>query len=366
MTLVLIVIFTGFFYSVFLFRIITGLKYIVYPNIKADEELPKVSLIIPFRNEAENLPSLLNSVSNLNYPEDKLDIIFVDDNSDDEGSKIIRDFGGSNIRIIECGGAGKKRAIQTAVETADSEIFAITDADCRHNSVWLRTLISAFEEDTGFVAAPALFNSSGSFFDELQRIEFAGIVIASAGLIGIGQPFTCSAANIAFRKKAFEDAEGYKGNEGILSGDDEFLMQKIAYSTDWSVKYAAGNALTVFTKANAGVGDFINQRSRWASKGFAYSNSIITVQLLMIFIFFLSVLLLPFSGSEGVFLFFAAALIWKAAWEGAVLLKGKKNIFRKLSLKYFIFAEVFHIPYIVLSAMLGTLGVYKWKRRSPQ
>ena len=47
---------------------------------------PKTSfrIIVPFRNEAENLPNLLNSLSNVNYPADLFEVILVDDNSKEE------------------------------------------------------------------------------------------------------------------------------------------------------------------------------------------------------------------------------------------------------------------------------------------
>src|SRR5690606_5636061 len=47
------------------------------------------SVIVPFRNEAENLPVLLESISKLNYPKHLYDIIFVDDDSEDESVDII-------------------------------------------------------------------------------------------------------------------------------------------------------------------------------------------------------------------------------------------------------------------------------------
>jgi len=48
------------------------------------------SIVIPFRNEAENLPELLKSLSNLEYPKDLFEVILVDDDSEDDSVEIIR------------------------------------------------------------------------------------------------------------------------------------------------------------------------------------------------------------------------------------------------------------------------------------
>jgi len=64
------------------------------------------SIIIPFRNEATHLPDLLKTIETLNYPKHLFEIIFIDDNSEDDSAEIIRKAINSNpfiktaIRII--------------------------------------------------------------------------------------------------------------------------------------------------------------------------------------------------------------------------------------------------------------------------
>ena len=57
------------------------------------EDIPsktRFSIVIPFRNEAENLPDLLKSIETLNYPKHLFEIIFVDDESEDNSVEIIQ------------------------------------------------------------------------------------------------------------------------------------------------------------------------------------------------------------------------------------------------------------------------------------
>lgn len=368
MILIFITLFAAVFYVSFLVRIFFGLSRLSVSNNK-NVELPDVTVIIPFRNEEASLRSSLQSLEAQTYPRDKFKCIYIDDHSTDQGPDIIREYKGQLLlEIIENEQKGKKQAIELAVRNIDSDIVVITDADCVHPKGWLESLVSNFEEDTGFIAGPVKFASKGGLFDSLQQLEFSGIVIAFAGLIASGMPFTCSAANIAFRKQAFVDVNGYQDNLHVPSGDDEFLMQKIAYESDWKVKYAVGKDVVVETKANKGIGEFINQRSRWASKGFNYIESLITLQLLVIFIFFVSIpinFIMAFIDARYL-LTGLLAFILKFLVEYLVLLKGKKKIFNELSLKYFWLAELLHIPYIIIVSLLGTLGIYSWKGRGKQ
>lgn len=366
MILILLTLLSAVFYVSFITRIIIGLRRVEEESGSKIEQFPNITVIIPFRNEEEVLPASLNSLERQMYPSDKLNVIYINDNSTDGSLEVFENYDGSlKYKIINNDSGGKKSAIDKAVREARSNYIAITDADCVHPAGWLKSLVERFDEETGFVAGPVLFESDGRLFGELQKLEFAGIVIASAGLIGSGTPFTCSAANIAFRKDAFLEVNGYFGNEDIPSGDDEFLMQKIAYNTDWKIKYAAKPEAIVETRANKTLSDFLNQRTRWASKGFNYGNSLITFQLLFIFIFFLSIVINFIAGiSNGLYLFIGiAAFMLKILADYIAMNKGKKVLFNNLSFKYFPIAEVFQIPYIMFASVLGTFGSYKWKGR---
>ena len=53
---------------------------------------PQVSIIVPFRNEEEKLPALLEKVEALKYPRDRFEIILVDDHSEDQSCAVVREF----------------------------------------------------------------------------------------------------------------------------------------------------------------------------------------------------------------------------------------------------------------------------------
>lgn len=359
-------------YLIFLSIINRGLN-----NLKSvDNILPPsnefISVIIPFRNESDKILRSLASIQSQNYPSDKFEVIYVNDfSTDDSHKKISGAIRSVNIRVISVPEdysrqAHKKRAVRYGIENSKGKIIVTTDADCIHKPEWLSTLLSYFGKDTGFVSGPVRFISDGSVFGNIQALEFAGLVITGAGLIGAGKPTICNAANIAYRKEAFEKVNGFNDQMNLSSGDDELLMQKISKVTDHKVKFCPDINAVVETEGNKSIGQFYQQRKRWASKGLFYADKFLIVKLILIYLFYLSLpaqLILGLT-AENIFIFsFLLTLLLKITFEFSVLRKGIKIFLNKELLKSFLTAELLHIPYIIIAGVSGLFGNYIWKDR---
>lgn len=358
-------------YLTFLFLVLRGLKKLEPVSM---ETLPHefVSIIIPFRNEEENLISSLKSIESQSYPKDKFEVIYVNDSSDDNSLGLLtKNVKNNNIRIVTVPKdyslhAHKKRAVRFGIENAKGQIIVTTDADCTHNQEWLVSLVQYIDSLTGFVSGPVEFHSGNSLFSNFQRLEFGGLVLCGAGLIGAGHPTICNAANIAYRKKVFDEVGGFKDQMNLSSGDDEMLMQKIAKDSDFKVKFCINKKAIVKTASNKTIGDFYQQRKRWASKGLFYSDKSLVIKLMLIYLFYVGLIIqfiFSFLVHPVFFLSFTGSILSKLLFEFRVLLKGKKMLFNNLELKYFLLAELIQIPYIIFTGIVGALGNYIWKER---
>lgn len=103
---------------------------------------PKVSIIIPARDEAANIGRLLRSLTLLDYP--SLEIVVVDDRSTDETANIARSFGVDVVSTKACpqGWTGKNWACETGAEAATGEYLLFTDADTVHQPQSLSSAIT--------------------------------------------------------------------------------------------------------------------------------------------------------------------------------------------------------------------------------
>jgi len=92
------------------------------------------SIVVAFRNEANNLPALYSSICAFNYPRHLIEWVLCNDHSEDQGKDwVLQTQQTSPFRIIYCENTtetGKKVALHNAVENASFDILFFTDADC--------------------------------------------------------------------------------------------------------------------------------------------------------------------------------------------------------------------------------------------
>jgi len=96
---------------------------------------PLVSVLIPAHNEEKVIGRVLQRMTELTYPKDKLEVIVIDDGSTDQTGNIAERFVKEHgyIRVIhrdvEAGGKGKSAALNEGLKSAAGEIVCLFDAD---------------------------------------------------------------------------------------------------------------------------------------------------------------------------------------------------------------------------------------------
>jgi cellulose synthase/poly-beta-1,6-N-acetylglucosamine synthase-like glycosyltransferase len=102
-------------------------------GLPVNNDLPTVTLVIPMYNEEKVIAEKIGNTSRLNYPENKLDIILVDDystdNSEDVARKAITESSLKATVVKNEGGKGKARGLNWIFSKISSDITIITDAD---------------------------------------------------------------------------------------------------------------------------------------------------------------------------------------------------------------------------------------------
>ena len=110
------------------------------------EGKPVVSVIIPAYNEEDTIGECLTSLENLDYPLDKLEIIIINDGSNDNTKNVITDFDQKlHFVLLETDGVGPSKARNTGLDCASGEYVAFIDADCAVDKDWLNELLKGFK-----------------------------------------------------------------------------------------------------------------------------------------------------------------------------------------------------------------------------
>lgn len=326
-----------------------------YTEIAIETNEIIISVIVPFRNEANNILNLIDSIQNQSFSPKSYELILVDDYSTDQSLALIGDYissRSSNIRLVKnTASQGKKNAISLAISIAKGEIIACTDADCIHSPHWLHTLYLHFQnQDKKLAFGPVVLSANTDLFEQMQQIEFASLVGSGAATWALQLPTMCNGANIAYRKLAFYEVNAFQGNENIPSGDDEFLMHKIFEKYPSGVDFLKNRNALVETKALKTWTQFKKQRLRWASKWEHYS--VLHVQMIALYVFLANFFLIA---SFFILPFYICVLLWlsRAVVEYSFLSSVLRFMHKQLNLKAFaslLFVYPFYVVYFALAA----------------
>jgi cellulose synthase/poly-beta-1,6-N-acetylglucosamine synthase-like glycosyltransferase len=153
----------------------------------------------------------------------------------------------------------------------------------------------------------------------------------------------------------------------ISSGDDVYLMHKILKRGKHQILFLTDEKSVVTTNPTRNLKEFYNQRKRWASKSLYYNDSFLIAKLFLIFLFYFNFIILSGLSIFSFSYFILLISIWllKILTESLVMFTGLLKFYKKdkILLRYLIIAEIFHIPYIILSAIGGAFGKFDWKGR---
>lgn len=110
-------------------------------------EWPKVSISIPVHNEEHQVGDLIACLLALDYPRDRLQILFVSDASTDRTEAIIAEFGGEGIELLRLPErGGKTRAENAAMDRLSGDIVVNMDASVRVRPDALKPLVGALDD----------------------------------------------------------------------------------------------------------------------------------------------------------------------------------------------------------------------------
>ena len=337
----------------------------------------KFSILIPFRNEAENLPELLDSIFSLNYPKDLFEVIFIDDQSEDASAQIINGLINErhpkelfNFKIIQndrLSKSPKKDAINSAIAISKYDWLITTDADCQLPKYWLDAFDECIQNNAlNCIAAPVTYGDNDSFFRRFQTLDFLSLQAATIGGFGIGMPFLCNGANFAYRKMAFNEIDGFSGNLDIASGDDIFLLEKFKNLDAQKVAFLKSTDAIVTTKPVTTLDQLIQQRLRWASKTSRNPNVItklvggIVLSANLVFAALPFLWFFNFMTLKTVI----ALFVIKFAIDLLLLFKAVRFFRQETLLSSYIFSSLLYPFFSVYIVLLSLFQSYRWKGRS--
>ncbi len=351
----------------------TQIKEVTYDS---DEILTTaVTIVIPARNEEANIEQCIQSILQNNYPSHLLEIVVVDDFSEDNTTTIVQNYISQNLNLIslkdfinEKINSYKKKAIEIGIAHSVNELIITTDADCVVPKDWLQTIALFYKKNNAaFIAAPVLINAKNKFIQIFQALDFMTLQGITAAVVSKNQMTMCNGANMAYTRAAYQAVGGFAGIDNIASGDDMLLMHKIYKAFPDKVFFLKSKNVIVKTAAVENIKAFFNQRIRWASKAEKYEDKRILPVLFLVYFFNVIMLVMPIitgvASSTNVLIIWIVMLLLKTVIELFFLFPVAIFFNQKKILWYFTLMQPFHVCYTIIAGWLGKFGKYTWKER---
>ncbi len=334
-------------------------------------QLPNVTVIVPARNEATTLNKCLAAISLQDYPQELLEVIVVDDDSEDDTSAVVKRWmpAHENWHLLHTKDApdrgSKKTAISWAVKHARGEVILQTDADTYAGKYWVSSMVIGWDPEEGLRSGPVLLEPATPVFGHLQSLEYIGLVTLGAGSMQGNTPNMVNGANLAYSRDAFLDVGGFAGVDHFASGDDEMLLQKIM-AAGYPVRFVKAREAVVYSYTQPDWQAFSRQRLRWVSKARHYHNRKTNlVQLVAYLGFWFFPVSTAFACIHPSYFWLPlAGLAAKCLFDLPLMYLGA-NFFNRLSLlKWFLPLQMLYIPYVLWVGIAGNLiKTYRWKGR---
>lgn len=307
---------------------------------KSTAELPRVSVLVPMRNEAANVKGLVACIKSLDYPPEKIEVLIGEDRSEDHTrqrleQEIEKD---SRFRIVSInrdipGLKAKANVIAQLIPYCHTSFYFITDADVRVPKTWINALLSYHTSSTGIIGGSTVVRVH-NLWSGLQNIDW---LIAQGLLFVAGSWFktlAVSGTNMMITRTVCDAIGGYQNIPYSLT-EDIGMLTAARNSGYFSINVLTREATAVI-EAQPTLASLLSQRTRWTYGALRLPRLIVLLLLI-----------------RTLFLFFVIAIAWwnpelalaiylsKTLIDWTFVNKVARNLDRKIAFKHFICYEAF-------------------------
>lgn len=223
------------------------------------DEYPGVTIIVPCYNEERTIIATIDSLLDLDYPKDKLNLIIIDDGSKDRTYEIAKDFEKySNIKVLKKENGGKYTALNLGLKYVDTPFLGCLDADSFVDSQALKRIMTYFvDKETMAVAPSIVVDKPKNILQGAQKAEYDMAIYNKKMLAFLGGIHVTPGPFSIFRKKVFDDLGPYRHAHNTEDQEIALRMQENHYKIEHCPD------AYVYTVVPNTVGKLYRQRLRW-------------------------------------------------------------------------------------------------------
>ena len=315
-----------------------------------DTYRPTVSIVIAARNEERNIRQCMDSIIQLSYPVGLLEVVVVDDRSDDRTGEIVREYSSlfPHVKLMRATPGtknlrGKTNAMAQGIDATRGEILLFTDADCIVPVHWVEATVKYYSNSSiGLVAGFTVLRAA-NWFEAIQALDWFVLFSVAAATVRLRYPVTAVGNNLSVRREAYKSVGGYQAIPFSVT-EDYALFHAICRHTDYRPRFPLDPETLVESEPCKNARELFRQKTRWftGGKGMdAKSLLIFTLPYCLNALIIGSVCLLPLQSTM-------LALGIKIAVDLFLALAPISTFRRWGLLWYFPLFELYYIIYVLL------------------
>ncbi len=219
-----------------------------------------VTIIVPCFNEEKTVEKTIQSLLNLDYPKEKLQIFAVDDGSTDNTWEVLHRFKKDpRVKLFRKKNQGSKFfALNYALRFVQTEIVGVLDADSWVDRKALKKYMYYFRDQETMAVIPSmLIANADSIIRRAQKAEYEIGIFVRKVFTKINTIYITPGPFSLFRKKVFDTLGPYREAHHTEDAEIALRMQKAGY------KIAYSDASLVYTVGPKTAPKLIKQRVRW-------------------------------------------------------------------------------------------------------
>lgn len=224
---------------------------------------PFITILVPAYNEEKTIQKTLESINNLDYSKEKLQVIAINDGSKDQTEHKIKEYikDKPHFHLLSHSNRGKAASLNCALKLAKGEFFACLDADSFVAPTTLRKMLHLYitENDPKLaIITPAMkVYEPKTILQRVQWLEYLVIILFGKIASKLDSLYVAPGPFSLYRTNIITQLGGF--DEKNITEDQEiaYRVQKHQY------KIRQCPAGYVYTTAPATLKPFYNQRKRW-------------------------------------------------------------------------------------------------------
>ena len=248
----------------FLLAILPGRRPRKKISLLSETYLPEVLILVPCRDEATMIPEMCHSLSQLDYPPEKLQVVLIDDGSVDGTGQVMEQQVATRPgwHVLKfASNLGKARALNTALARFHfGEILYIFDADHRPNADAIRQAARYFYAPrvaavTGFTKVSNPVASPSAFYSTVE--SYVNQLVTMLGKDRLGLAPALLGSNCAYPGEPLIVCGGFR--DGALSEDSDLTVT--FYRAGYRVRFME-DAIS-YQQVPQSLDGYLKQHIRW-------------------------------------------------------------------------------------------------------